>query len=802
MADGPHSLKSSGENNEPLKTFIKKSWDCIVPALYNIEPLLDHLIANNLLQVNDRSEILAEKTPQQKARKLLEIVYCQLDERSTSVFIDCLKKCQHQYPRLKEWLMEGPDIHRGPSDIHRGPSEQKLRKQSHELCNRLGSLVTPISMKLFSKELLNPHELELIQNEVTTYSQCQKLVAVCLGKGEKACSSLYQAILEEDQFLSYEIDANKEQTSLSQVPKSILCSSPDCAKAVEETWPVLNRMSLEDSGIPGSMVSNTEFLNLREETYVSMPESKQETGPQNLQSFPVEENQQALLHEAMQLFQIDASSGMSLNICKLGVALGLPRDTVMNYLLALETADDLSQLRALINWFMDNIGDSERLKLRMRMCDRKRMELSQRGKLLLELLQQACQMQYSEEEDMHPAVIVQFILRDCLTEVQEELPFQQPNLGLVDCLQELQKNSRVDPLIVQELQEIWNEIEPSNLQQSVISVAQLVRDTFPLVHPSEHEGMFLSKRRYKCYQRLVQRVTAFKGLPVTAVRRVFTSKHSAARTAEFSDSVCRQYEDLCFKILKVLYRIKGQHSANHGTNPDNAQLSGHDLANAIHNVLSEPEFACSLFDSGVRSRILTLLDYKSILVHVPYLLTLHCNTTSLLADYLKRSESHSFQFCFEDIHIFHDVAAFHNLYSIKDPVAIDNGIEEVFRFRVSEQAPFVVRLYCRGYIDRKAFKCQEPASYLFHSTQESILREAQDLGTVIAVERQCVWLRRNVEEDLKTRLEKLLPDSQSGYIEEGTCCFLIKPLSTECDVRFIFKDNAISAKAERDADVL
>ncbi|XP_043929075.1 uncharacterized protein LOC122803500 isoform X3 [Protopterus annectens] len=740
MADGPHSLKSSGENNEPLKTFIKKSWDCIVPALYNIEPLLDHLIANNLLQVNDRSEILAEKTPQQKARKLLEIVYCQLDERSTSVFIDCLKKCQHQYPRLKEWLMEGPDIHRGPSDIHRGPSEQKLRKQSHELCNRLGSLVTPISMKLFSKELLNPHELELIQNEVTTYSQCQKLVAVCLGKGEKACSSLYQAILEEDQFLSYEIDAhppteeddtlswqsqqaNKEQTSLSQVPKSILCSSPDCAKAVEETWPVLNRMSLEDSGIPGSMVSNTEFLNLREETYVSMPESKQETGPQNLQSFPVEENQQG-------------------------------------------------------------------------------MELSQRGKLLLELLQQACQMQYSEEEDMHPAVIVQFILRDCLTEVQEELPFQQPNLGLVDCLQELQKNSRVDPLIVQELQEIWNEIEPSNLQQSVISVAQLVRDTFPLVHPSEHEGMFLSKRRYKCYQRLVQRVTAFKGLPVTAVRRVFTSKHSAARTAEFSDSVCRQYEDLCFKILKVLYRIKGQHSANHGTNPDNAQLSGHDLANAIHNVLSEPEFACSLFDSGVRSRILTLLDYKSILVHVPYLLTLHCNTTSLLADYLKRSESHSFQFCFEDIHIFHDVAAFHNLYSIKDPVAIDNGIEEVFRFRVSEQAPFVVRLYCRGYIDRKAFKCQEPASYLFHSTQESILREAQDLGTVIAVERQCVWLRRNVEEDLKTRLEKLLPDSQSGYIEEGTCCFLIKPLSTECDVRFIFKDNAISAKAERDADVL
>uniref|UniRef100_A0A4W4H6S4 CARD domain-containing protein n=1 Tax=Electrophorus electricus TaxID=8005 RepID=A0A4W4H6S4_ELEEL len=69
---------------------------------------LSHCCANMercLLFENDNyQEIKAEKTPQNSARKLLEIVHGQMDESEATRFLQCLKECKQHYPRLRPWL--------------------------------------------------------------------------------------------------------------------------------------------------------------------------------------------------------------------------------------------------------------------------------------------------------------------------------------------------------------------------------------------------------------------------------------------------------------------------------------------------------------------------------------------------------------------------------------------------------------------------------------------------------------------------------------------------------------------------
>lgn len=80
------------------------SQQLLVTSLYNLAPLLDCILAEGLLSPDNYHEVKAEKTPQQSARKLLEIIQGQMDESGAVRFIECLRECKQHYPRLRSWL--------------------------------------------------------------------------------------------------------------------------------------------------------------------------------------------------------------------------------------------------------------------------------------------------------------------------------------------------------------------------------------------------------------------------------------------------------------------------------------------------------------------------------------------------------------------------------------------------------------------------------------------------------------------------------------------------------------------------
>lgn len=95
-----------------VKARLLSSRQLLVEALYHLGPLLDCVISVGLLTTDNCFEINAEKTPPNKARKLLEIVDAQMDETDASRFMECLRNCKKNYPRLRAWLSseEGIEI--------------------------------------------------------------------------------------------------------------------------------------------------------------------------------------------------------------------------------------------------------------------------------------------------------------------------------------------------------------------------------------------------------------------------------------------------------------------------------------------------------------------------------------------------------------------------------------------------------------------------------------------------------------------------------------------------------------------
>lgn len=100
----PHSLSIGAEEKQTVKARLLSSQMLLVDALYHLSPLLDCVISVGLLSRENRYEIEAERTPPNKARKLLEIVDAQMDESGASSFMECLRKCKNHYPRLRTWL--------------------------------------------------------------------------------------------------------------------------------------------------------------------------------------------------------------------------------------------------------------------------------------------------------------------------------------------------------------------------------------------------------------------------------------------------------------------------------------------------------------------------------------------------------------------------------------------------------------------------------------------------------------------------------------------------------------------------
>lgn len=87
-----------------MKSHLLASRELLVASLYNLAPLLDRTLASGLLSQENYFEVGAERTPQGRARRLLEVVQAEMDEAGARCFMECLRRCKQHYPRLRAWL--------------------------------------------------------------------------------------------------------------------------------------------------------------------------------------------------------------------------------------------------------------------------------------------------------------------------------------------------------------------------------------------------------------------------------------------------------------------------------------------------------------------------------------------------------------------------------------------------------------------------------------------------------------------------------------------------------------------------
>ncbi|XP_055500678.1 uncharacterized protein LOC129702758 [Leucoraja erinacea] len=776
-------LEITGKDRDTMKNYIQSSHDILVSALYNIDPLLDQMIASHLLTHENYCEIRTEKIPPQKARKLLEIVQLQMSDSDVWKFVECLKKCKHHYPRLKNWLAEdigkfsnvanktpffiSVEQHtlKSIEGIKRGSTEQKLQKQASILCQRLGHLITPIAMKLFSNETISQYELDIVQGETTLYCQAQRLINICLQKGERSCQKLYEALHDEDTVLAEDIDDTEQPASLS-----FHNSTPQ-----EETQPAFSL--LEDLRLKCGFGEEIHLQQVHKE----------------------------LIREAITLLQLDTGRVMSLNICEFGVLLGLPRKDVQECLFELENAEDVHQLAAVIHTFVEKTNNTERLRQKMASVNLNRLQLSWRAHLLLELLQSGLADCHCCE-DVMPQLsnICLFIVRDCLAEREADAS-EVPTLDIMGCLQKLERNRCADMMIFRELAELWSEGSSENFQKCVPLIAQLVKDTFPHVDTMEFDTVLIRKGVYQCHPRSLKRVASFKGLPVRIIQKVIQPKTMMSFLSEEITSFGNQelmdeeYAQLCLKTLNILQRVQ-DYQSNKLPTKCNRQLDKKEVAIEIRRLLTAEDFRWNSFDSGMRARLLSLVDFEPLSCKRLLFLKLHYDTFLSLAAYLKSNERQYFQFVFEEVHMYQCNVEMRGVRSVRDPVTIDGGMEEVFQFSTSDRASFLVQVHCRGYVDGQYFMCNQPLLYKLSNVSSNLQEETKKVGTIIAKQAGTTWVRENPDGGLKEIAERIT-QSSIGNVEMGSCCFLINSWGVDCGIRILYKDDKIFATAEWNADV-
>ncbi|XP_078088237.1 uncharacterized protein LOC144506251 [Mustelus asterias] len=769
-------LAAKGKNGDSMKRYLQRSHDVLVSALYNIDPLLDQMIASQLLTHENYCEIRTEKIPPQKARKLLEIVQLQMNEDDVRLFVECLRRCKHHYPRLKEWLAGDTGIY----GIKRGPTEEKLQKQASVVCQRLGHLVIPIAMRLFSNEMISQYELDIVQGETTLYCQAQRLINICLQKGEYSCQKLYEALHEEDTILAEDIDGKAALTE----------REPAFSIQLQQEHPLLLSSLVP---VPQEETQSVSF---------SLQDLKLGCGFN--EEIKLQQIEKELVREALTLLQLDTGRGMSINVCEFGLLLGLPRKVVQDCLFELESAEDVHQLAAVIHVFMEKTNDQERLRQKMASANRYRLLLSRRATLLLRLLQSGQDDCHNGEEfAQHFSSICLFILRDCLAEAEEEAS-EVSSLDIIGCLQRLERNSRVDVTILKELAELWTEGTVETFRRSVPFTAQLVRDLFPHLDSAEFDAVAVQKGVYRCHPRAVRRITSFKGLPARIILKVIQPKSILSLNEEImncgnQELLTGEFAQICLKTADILQRLQ-DYQSNEVIPKHRRHLDKQDAAKEIRKILATEDFECRFFDSGVKARLLSLVEFDPFLSNKHLFLSLHSDTFISLVEYLKTNETHCFQFVFEEVHMCQCNASFYSARSVRDPLAIDGGIEQVFQFSTSDSASFLLQLQCRGYIDGHYLQCNRPLSCKLSDLPGSLQQDAEKAGTVVANLAGVTWLRDHPDGSLKEAVERIVPSS-GGTVEIGSCCFLIDSWSAECEIRFLYKDDTITARAERNAAI-
>nr|XP_029482268.1 uncharacterized protein LOC115104960 isoform X1 [Oncorhynchus nerka] len=759
--EDPGPVGPPGGQKQPVKSHLLASRELLVASLYNLAPLLDRTLASGLLSQENYFEVGAERTPQGRARRLLEVVQAEMDEAGARGFMECLGRCKQHYPRLRAWL-------RTDADIQCGPTERQLQAQLSVLCGRLGFSVLPVSLELFSNGTLTQFELDQVQAAPTSYQQTHQLLSVCLSKGERACCSFYQALGSEDPQLASDIS----------VEDPGVCSTP---------------VEVKDDGLCS--------------THTAV-ETRQTDG-KGL-SLPDTHILSDVLQQVLSLLAVAPGEGARLNVCELGVAVGLPRRTVIECLLEEVEVGDIVQLRALVTLFLSKTQDASRLLNRVAECTAQRVLLSERGCMLLKLLSVAEAFLRTGDhlqagDHLHTGDhidkvwnIFSLVLWDSMAEALEDPGAAVESLwDPRDAVRLLRDSERVETELLQELEECWADGGTESLLQSVTVLAQLLRDLHPLqdslrLSPPEEGAV------YPCRSRRLHRVTRFQGLPARVIRKALG--HGALSKHPVPAGLPIQYRNLCLCITRLLDRVHPQEST---TSIDLSKAPIATITQHICSTLARPAFGPQSFDAGVRHRVLSVVKYDPVRWGLFNLQELHKDTLLGLESYLKPGEHHSFQLVPEKVRIFGGPEIRWG-ERVRGPVAIDNGIEEVLQFVTSEPASFLISVSCRGYDRGQYFEVHEPQCVRVSGLQEQGVGEVQGLGgtvLVLAVEGETVWMREERQgRECGTELEQV-SQRHSATLQDGGCCFRVTTPGTRCQVKFIYKTRRISAVAERDCEV-
>ncbi|XP_078449813.1 caspase recruitment domain-containing protein 18 isoform X1 [Lampetra planeri] len=824
----------------PLKRWVLESHEKIVDALYSIDHLLDRLISKLVLTDENYNEVRAEPIPTKRARKLLEIVRLQFSEQQVEVFVQCLANSQTAYPKLRTLLQHRPqpgDKRYVNTEVRSFPTVEKLRRQSSELCHRLGDLTAPITVQLFANELLGHVEKEHVENANTPFDRSKKLIDVCLRRGEPACCLFYKALRHEDPNLASEMGAFDVENvtcvsveTTGETPQSSLVSQvsvspqtpvttafPETGVQGDLTWLVRDKSTDE----PRSLATSRDFD-------PATPNSSSDNGFDSVfsdsltlesvggESVTLSATEQELANEVMRALSLEAAAATTspdYDILSFSELLGLGREHAWEALQEAGGWDVRRQVTALVCTFLKATGgDAQRLRNKLKQGDASWFLVSERGVCLLNLISkvhQAFRAATDVTEGVREALrLLAIVLRDCalaLAPDDELLPDAArppPPPSVERCLRRVAETAPFHREGADELLGDLDDPDEAFLEQASMLAAQLVRELFKAgSERGSQYGLHVRARdAYACTPHSLWGVTGFAGLSPQVVKKLCREQQSES------------HEELRTSLRKILARTS-QSPADNPLGESGGGKSGvvvPDVQTEVDSLLR-----CGRFDARLGARVRWALEPDA--ERRGPALPLHARTLADLLVYARRSERHSFAFRVERVTMLGGRGrSLCGVRSAGSLVRIDGAMEETVGFLTSEPASFLASVRCAYVHDGEAYECAEPRVCKVAFPRASSvataappprvgLADAASSGEVVAESPNAVWIRARegvAFESLVSDVRAALASSSEPFsVEAEGFCFRVEAHERESQVRLSFDGNGIRAESTNGAVV-
>ncbi|XP_075922646.1 caspase recruitment domain-containing protein 18 isoform X3 [Petromyzon marinus] len=822
----------------PLKRWVLESHEKIVDALYSIDHLLDRLISKLVLTDENYNEVRAEPIPTKKARKLLEIVRLQFSEQQVEVFVECLANSQTAYPKLRTLLQHRPqpgDKRYFNTEVKSFPTVEKLRRQSSELCHRLGDLTAPITVQLFANELLGQVEKEHVENANTPFDRSKKLIDVCLRRGEPACCLFYKALRHEDPNLASEmgafdvenvtclsIETTGETPQCSLLSQVSVCPQTPVTTAFPETgvqgdltWLVREKSTDE----PRSLATSRDFD-------PATPNSSSNNGFDPVfsdsltleslggESVTLSATEQELANEVMHALSLEATTattGPDYDILSFSELLGLGREHAWEALQEAGGWDVRRQVTALVCAFLKATGgDAQRLRNKLHQAHRSWFLVSERGVCLMNLISkahQAFRAATDATEGVREALrLLAIVLHDCALALapDEELLLPDaaarlPPPSVERCLRRVAETVPFHREGADELLGDLGDPDEAFLEQASMLAAQLVRELFKVgSERGSQYGLHVRARdAYACTPHSLWGVTGFAGLSPLVVKKLCREQQS------------ENHEELRASLRRILARTSQSPA-------DNPLGGGGGGGGVVPDVQMDVDslLRCGRFDARLSARVRWALEPDA--ERRGPALPLHAQTLADLLEYVRRSERHSFAFRVERVTMLGGRGrSLCGVRSAGPLVRIDGAMEETVGFLTSEPAAFLASVRCAYVHDGEAYECAEPrvckvafpraSSAATAAPPRVDLADAVSSGEVVAESPNAVWIRaregvafESVVGDVKAALAS---SSEPFGVETEGFCFRVEAHERESQVRLFFDGNGIRAESTNGAVV-